>query len=225
MYQINEIFYSIQGEGVSIGYPAIFVRFSGCNLACPFCDTEHDTFTEYSLDGLVSAIVALRAKLGMHQGYGFLPKDRPRCVFTGGEPMLQLDVNLIGALREAGFLLCIETNGTIGEQWLASLDEVTVSPKRPVDELPALRYATTIKVLVPVFEGIEVSSLVRKVNYSDVRRWKVNLVLQPIRVEDGVLGQFRKNCQEAVSLQKKLWVRHRQLWRVIPQVHRLMGII
>jgi organic radical activating enzyme len=225
MYQINEIFYSIQGEGVSIGYPAIFVRFSGCNLACPFCDTEHDTFTEYSLDSLVSAIVSLRAKLGMRQGYGLFPKDRPRCIFTGGEPMLQLDVNLIGALREAGFLLCIETNGTIGEQWLISLDEVTVSPKRPINELPALRYATTIKVLVPVFEGIEVSSIVEMVNISAVRRRNINLVLQPISVEDGASRQFRNNCLEAVGLQKRLWVRHGQVWRVIPQVHRSMGLI
>jgi organic radical activating enzyme len=167
----------------------------------------------------------MRAKLGMHQGYGFLSKDRPRCVFTGGEPMLQLDVNLIGALREAGFLLCIETNGTIGEQWMISLDEVTVSPKRPINELPALRYATTIKVLVPVFEGIEVYSIVEMVNISAVRRRNINLVLQPISIEDGASRQFRINCQEAVGLQKKLWVRHRQIWRVIPQVHRLMGII
>ena len=120
-YRVNEIFYSIQGEGVFAGKPAVFVRFSGCNLACPWCDTDHSRFMEMTSDGLEKAV---RELLNGHEG--------AIIVLTGGEPALQLrdDEPLF---RGSGCRICIETNGTLPVPgWV---DWVTVSPK---DELPSI---------------------------------------------------------------------------------------
>jgi len=120
-YRVNEIFYSIQGEGVFAGTPAVFVRFSGCNLACPWCDTDHSRFMEMTSDELEEAV---RALLNDREG--------AIIVLTGGEPALQLrdDEPLF---RGSGCRICIETNGTLPVPgWV---DWVTVSPK---DELPSI---------------------------------------------------------------------------------------
>lgn len=127
MYRINEVFYSVQGEGYWTGRPAVFVRFSGCNLwngaeearatsICTFCDTDFVNFEEYSLTQLVDEIT-LRWPGG---GY-------PMVVFTGGEPMLQLDADLVCALRDQGWYVAVETNGT--KPLEVPVDWVCVSPK------------------------------------------------------------------------------------------------
>ena len=117
-YRVNEIFYSIQGEGFFAGTPAVFVRFSGCNLACPWCDTDHSRAEEMTHDELEAAVLEL---LAGHKG--------AIIVLTGGEPALQLrdDDPLF---RGFGCRVCIETNGTLPVP--AWVDWVTVSPK---DEL------------------------------------------------------------------------------------------
>ena len=120
-YRVNEIFYSIQGEGEFAGTPAVFVRFSGCNLACPWCDTDHTHAEEMTRDELENAV-------------GELLKDHDGAiiVLTGGEPALQLrdDEPLF---RGLACRICIETNGTMPVPgWV---DWVTVSPKnelRPI---------------------------------------------------------------------------------------------
>jgi 7-carboxy-7-deazaguanine synthase (Cx14CxxC type) len=136
-YRIKEIFRSLQGEGMNAGRPAVFLRFSGCNLwsgraedrpnvPCPFCDTDfvgtdgpgggtYDTAEE-----VASAMAAL------------LPCPAPRgvsplAVVTGGEPALQLDTRLVEELHRGGWEIAIETNGTLALP--AGIDWVTVSPK------------------------------------------------------------------------------------------------
>ena len=114
-YRVNEIFYSIQGEGEFAGAPAVFVRFSGCNLACPWCDTDHSHAEEMTHDELETAV---RGLLAGHDG--------AIIVLTGGEPALQLhdDEPLFQGFAR---FLCIETNGTLPvPDWI---DWVTVSPK------------------------------------------------------------------------------------------------
>ena len=114
-YRVNEIFYSIQGEGEFAGAPAVFVRFSGCNLSCPWCDTDHSHGAEMTRDGLEDAV---RAQL---KG-----RDGAIIVLTGGEPALQLhdDEPLFQGFAR---FICIETNGTLPVPgWV---DWVTVSPK------------------------------------------------------------------------------------------------
>lgn len=129
MYRVNEIFYSIQGEGYWSGRPAVFCRFSGCNLwngvehdraaaICTFCDTNFVDFEEYSPEQLVTE-VTLRWPGG----------GTPMVIFTGGEPLLQLDATLVQSLRLMGWYVAVETNGT--KPMPFDVDWVCVSPKTP----------------------------------------------------------------------------------------------
>ena len=113
MYRINEVFYSIQSEGRFTGFPAVFIRFSGCNLNCDFCDTEHQSYKEYSLQDIFYQI-----------------RDYPtkRIILTGGEPTLQVDKELIKFLKKNGYIIHIETNGTNEIDY--QIDWLTVSPKK-----------------------------------------------------------------------------------------------
>lgn len=112
-YRINEIFYSLQGEGRWAGRPAVFIRFSGCNLACPFCDTDFKAYTEMTADEIIGEIAKWN--------------DCHFVVLTGGEPTLQIDFEFIDKLHDAKFFVAMETNGTRDYPW--NLDWVTVSPK------------------------------------------------------------------------------------------------
>ena len=112
-YRVNEIFYSLQGEGCHAGTPAVFVRLSGCNLRCPFCDTDHSAATPMTADEILAAAAAHPAR---------------HVVFTGGEPALQLDEALLSAFRRAGYYIQVETNGTFPLP-VALIDWVTCSPK------------------------------------------------------------------------------------------------
>ena len=113
MRKINEIFYSLQGEGFHTGTPAVFIRFSGCNLKCPFCDTHHEEGVEMSDDEIMDEV----AKYPVHM-----------VILTGGEPSLWIDSTLISRLRQAGKYICIETNGT--HSLPSDIDWVTCSPKQ-----------------------------------------------------------------------------------------------
>ena len=126
MYRINEIFYSLQGEGYWTGTPIVFVRFSGCNLQCPFCDTDHKGFSEMSGADILAAVRACGGACS-------------RVCFTGGEPGLQLDDALVALFHEAGYTLHVETNGTCVLP--AGLDWVTLSPK---DQVRGLRGNGTV---------------------------------------------------------------------------------
>jgi 7-carboxy-7-deazaguanine synthase len=119
-YRINEIFYSLQGEGVRAGTPNLFLRFSKCNLACRVethgfdCDTEFESGRDLSIEEIVAEFRALS----------------PACrwvILTGGEPALQVDAELIDALHAPGYKLAIETNGSF--ELPAGIDWITVSPK------------------------------------------------------------------------------------------------
>ena len=94
--KVNEIFYSLQGEGYHAGMPMVFLRFSGCNLRCPFCDTLHQSGTEMSEEEILQAIAAYPSQW---------------VVATGGEPALQLTASLVDKLHAAGYRLAVETNG------------------------------------------------------------------------------------------------------------------
>lgn len=112
MKKINEIFYSLQGEGRNTGRTAVFIRFSGCNLRCPFCDTKHESGTLMTNE----MIIAEARKY---------PTDL--IILTGGEPTLFADAALIEKLHDAGFKIAMETNGT--RPIPNGIDFVTVSPK------------------------------------------------------------------------------------------------
>ncbi len=127
-YKVNEIFYSVQAEGRNAGRAAAFVRFSGCNLNCPFCDTNHEASVEMTAAEIDRAVAELAPKGAM-------------VVFTGGEPTLQLsdDEELC-----RGRFRAIETNGIIpAPRWI---DWVTISPKTELPDENLFR-ANEIKML------------------------------------------------------------------------------
>lgn len=123
-YKLNEIFFSIQGEGFWTGSAVLFVRFAGCNLSCPWCDTDHSLKFELNENDLIIKIIQMYPDIG----------GRKRIVLTGGEPSLQLDIENNGScefirkLRDLGFYVAIETNGT--HILPNNLDWTTVSPKQ-----------------------------------------------------------------------------------------------
>jgi 7-carboxy-7-deazaguanine synthase len=144
MYTVKEIFFTLQGEGVNAGRPAVFCRFVGCNLwdgreknrtvaICTFCDTNFlgigpDGGKFSTPDALADAVLA-RWPLHRQDATGrvIAHGGQPLVVCTGGEPLLQLDVAIVQALHDRGFEVAVETNGT--QPRVEGLDHVCVSPK------------------------------------------------------------------------------------------------
>lgn len=128
MKRVNEIFYSLQGEGYFTGTPAVFVRFSGCNLTCAFCDTEHVSGVRMSDEEIVETIRAYPAH---------------HVVFTGGEPGLQLTFELVEKVKAIGKFVQVETNGTVPLP--SNVDWITCSPK--VDGEVVILHPNELKVV------------------------------------------------------------------------------
>ncbi|MEX2179658.1 MAG: 7-carboxy-7-deazaguanine synthase [Gemmatimonadaceae bacterium] len=136
MYTVREIFYTLQGEGVHAGRPAVFCRFSGCNLwtgreadradaVCAFCDTD---FVGVGPDGgRFASAGELAERVARTWPADHAGDARPYVVCTGGEPLLQLDAPLVDAFHAAGLEVAIETNGT--QPAPAGIDWICVSPK------------------------------------------------------------------------------------------------
>ncbi|MGA2558245.1 MAG: 7-carboxy-7-deazaguanine synthase [Terracidiphilus sp.] len=209
-YAVKEIFYTLQGEGAQAGRPAVFCRFTGCNLwtgreadraaaVCQFCDTDFvgvdgpggGRFP--SADGLATAIETKWPK-DAHSGKRFV-------VCTGGEPLLQLDSTLIDALHARGFEIAVETNGTIAAP--LGLDWVCVSPKAG-SKLEQLS-GDELKLVHPQtgFDPSEFEQL-------DFRHF----FLQPMDGPDQSVN---------TSLTVEYCMGHPQ-WRLSLQTHKLLGI-
>ena len=178
-YRINEMFASPQGEGARAGRPSLFVRFAGCNLRCTKepgprspggfdCDTEFMSGTRMTADQILADGVRLwNVKYALHE---------PWVIFTGGEPMLQLDDELVAAFQDDGWHIAIETNGTraVPAKW--ALDWIVVSPKvaehalrqttahevryvRGIRQaLPRTRIVAERYFLSPAFDGTELDA-------------------------------------------------------------------
>ncbi len=136
-YNINEIFYSLQGEGYYTGTPAVFLRLSGCNLNCDFCDTDHSASRPMNLFDILEQVSTYPAR---------------HLVITGGEPALQLDSTLVDALHGQGWYIQVETNGT--HPLPPEVDWVTCSPKEGSEVV-----VTNINELKIVFTGQDVESI------------------------------------------------------------------
>src|SRR5580692_9552744 len=157
-YQVKEIYYTLQGEGARAGRAAVFLRFAGCNLwtgreedrataVCKFCDTDFvgigaDGGKFATADELADA-VASRWPSGSDAG------SRRFVVCTGGEPLLQLDVDAIDALHARGFAVAVETNGT--QPAPRGLDWICVSPK--VEAPLVLTRGDELKLVYPQTDG------------------------------------------------------------------------
>ncbi len=117
-YPVNEIFYTLQGEGHNAGRPAVFIRLSGCNLECPFCDTDFSLKTMMNREEIIAKVTAYNCDL---------------IVITGGEPSLYIDKELIDLLHKHNFEIAVETNGT--HKLPDEIDWITLSPKTHISEL------------------------------------------------------------------------------------------
>jgi 7-carboxy-7-deazaguanine synthase len=146
MYDLVEIFESLQGEGRNTGRPCVFIRFAGCNLSCPWCDTEVARKFSASLEELVAEIV----------GYG-----TKSVVLTGGEPTIQEGMpELVAALKAKGYWIAVEINGTNAPDWLSFVDYVACSPKAEfadtltLDRADEVRVVASSESIVPFCESV-----------------------------------------------------------------------
>lgn len=198
MRKINEIFYSLQGEGAHTGVPSVFVRFSGCNLRCPFCDTRHEEGVLMSDSDIVSAVSRYPARW---------------IILTGGEPSLFIDSEFVSLLkRETGKKIAIETNGTHSVP--ADVDWVTVSPKTGIcgggDRPLLVDRADEVKVVdcgQPLDPYMSLPCVTAKTRF----------YLQPCHVED----DRQSAANTAATLQRVL---ENPDWTLSLQTHRLLDI-
>lgn len=132
-YSLVEIFKSLQGEGRNTGRPCVFVRFAGCNLACPWCDTDVGERFSMTLDELLAEIASYKTKT---------------VVLTGGEPALVGGApELVAALRREGYYIAVETNATVDADWFAFVDYVACSPKAEFPGSIRLKKANEVRVV------------------------------------------------------------------------------
>ena len=147
MYPLVEIFESLQGEGRNTGRPVVFVRFAGCNLACPWCDTDVAKRFELSLEELVAEVRTHRAK---------------SVILTGGEPTIQKGMDeLVAALKAAGYWIGVETNGTDEPEWFKSVDYVACSPKAEFPETLRLTRANEVRIVASSSSVVDFARAVR----------------------------------------------------------------
>ena len=207
-YSVKEIYFTIQGEGMQTGRPAVFCRFSGCNLwsgqeedrtsaICTFCDTDFVGTDgpgggKYSAPELAKTIANL---------WPFGQAGAPYVVCTGGEPLLQLDTPLIEAIHDTGFEIAIETNGTIPVP--VGVDWVCMSPK-PATELKVTT-GHELKLVYPQFGMNPEDFLHLDFNY---------FFLQPM---DGL--DLQTNTRSAIEYCLK-----HPAWRLSIQTHKFTGI-
>jgi 7-carboxy-7-deazaguanine synthase (Cx14CxxC type) len=207
-YSVKECFLTLQGEGVQAGARAVFLRFSGCNLwsgreqdrataQCTFCDTDF-VGTDGEGGGKFTAAGELAAHVETLWGAGV---DERLVVITGGEPMLQLDESLIGALHARGFRVAVETNGTLPAT--EGIDWVCVSPKSGTDVVQ--RSGDELKLVWPQ-KGIDPAAL---------ESWSFDhFLVQPMDCETG---------EEALQAAIKLAM-DRPKWRLTLQAHKVVGL-
>jgi 7-carboxy-7-deazaguanine synthase len=208
-YSIKEIFYTLQGEGAHAGRPAVFCRFSGCNLwtgreqdrasaVCTFCDTDF-VGTDGERGGKFRDAEALAAEIDSLWPATHAPSKY--VVFTGGEPLLQLDAALIAAMHAHGFTIAIETNGTLPVP--PGVDWICVSPK--MGSKLVVEKGNEIKVVIP--QAHQDLSAYEHLDFD-------NFFVQPM---DGLLAA--QNTRLAIET-----CRSNPKWKLSLQTHKLLQI-
>ncbi|HTB46428.1 MAG TPA: 7-carboxy-7-deazaguanine synthase [Acetobacteraceae bacterium] len=207
-YTVKELFLTLQGEGAQAGRAAVFCRFAGCNLwsgreadrataVCRFCDTDF-VGTNGQGGGRFASAGLLADAIATCWGAS---RKRRFVVFTGGEPLLQLDDTLLAAVHERGFEAAIETNGTLPAP--AALDWICVSPKAGADLVQ--RRGDELKLIWPQ-PGLDPDMLARL----DFRHFLVQPMDSPDRLA---------NTQAAIA-----WCLAHPVWRLSLQTHKMIGI-
>ena len=208
-YSVKEVFYTLQGEGANAGRPAVFCRFTGCNLwsgreedrssaVCRFCDTDF-VGTDGTGGGKFTTADALAQAIETHWPHA--SHARRLVVITGGEPLLQLDAPLVDALHQRGFRIAVETNGTLPPP--PGIDWLCVSPK--VGSALQVQTGQELKLVYPQ-EGGDPAQFEHLVFE--------NFYLQPM---DGPLQA--QNTQAAIA-----YCHAHPLWNLSLQTHKMIGI-
>lgn len=200
--KVNEIFYSLQGEGHYTGTPAVFVRLSGCNLRCWFCDTDFQQGREMSEAEVVAEVLRYPTRY---------------VVITGGEPTLQLTASLVDSLHHEGRYVMLETNGTHPLPAGCDVDWITCSPKLAEAGEGQMRQIHPIRLarideLKVVFEDSPTQPMAA---YTEIAASEYRL--QPCDVSDPV------RRQEILSATLDYILSHPQ-WKLSLQTHKILNV-
>jgi len=210
-YSVKEIYYTLQGEGAHTGRPAVFLRFAGCNLwsgreehraeaVCRFCDTEF-----VGTDGVGGGKFETAAELAdaVRRAWPDVADSAPYVVCTGGEPLLQVDDNLLSALHAAEFEIGVESNGTLAAP--DGIDWLCVSPKgsAPVVQMSGQE----LKLVYPQTEPEAQPENFVGMDFE-------NFYLQPLDNTD-----IEQNTRRAME-----YCLAHPLWKLSIQTHKVLGI-
>ena len=222
-FRVNDIFYSLQGEGRNTGRAAVFIRFAGCNLHCPFCDTEFDSYREMSAEEILAEICSLSPQLSQKPPLGEVGKRplHPLIVLTGGEPTLQVDETFVDLLHQHGYEVAMESNGTRPAP--RNLDWLTVSPKgngeARVRWYEGTRIPDELKFVFDEHTADELASFLYPLGGKQAEP-ECNLpllYLQPCDTGDPVRNaEIVKLCVD--------YIKQHPEWRLSLQTHKLIGI-
>ena len=207
-YSVKEIFYTLQGEGLRAGRPAVFCRFAGCNLwtgreedrdkaICKFCDTDF-VGTDGTLGGKFAEATALADIINKQWPQG---KGQKYVVLTGGEPLLQVNDQLVDALHAQGFEIAVETNGSVVAP--SGIDWVCVSPKAGADWVQ--KNGHELKLVYP-----QPGLLPQDISLNGFEYY----LLQPM---DGLLQ--KQNTLKAID-----YCQSNPEWRLSVQTHKILDI-
>lgn len=207
-YSVKEIFYTLQGEGLRAGRPAVFCRFAGCNLwtgreedrekaICKFCDTDF-VGTDGTLGGKFTEAVELAELINQQWPQG---KGQKYVVLTGGEPLLQVNEQLVDALHAQGFEIAVETNGSVLAP--SGIDWICVSPKAGAEWVQ--KTGNELKLVYP-----QPGLLPQEISLTGFE----NYLLQPM---DGLLQ--KQNILKAID-----YCQSNPDWRLSVQTHKILEI-
>lgn len=193
--KIVEIFQSLQGEGANSGMLVVFIRLTGCNLNCSFCDTQFDRVT---------------IELTPTQLLNLVRQDYPKCnriIWTGGEPTLQLTEEIVLLFKSVGYWQAIESNGLRPAPM--GIDYITISPKQKLDVV-AENYKDRIvgEVRLPIAQGDQLPDI-------EVLPEALNYFVSPIFDGEKIVADNIAHCLRLIE--------DNPIWRLSLQIHKLIG--
>lgn len=207
--EVTHIFATLQGEGQNAGTPAVFIRLSGCNLACEFCDTDFDTANTMALTEIMEQVSSL-AKNAIGE------RVRNLVVITGGEPLRQNIVKLCEELLAVSFKVQLETNGTLYRELPAGV-EIVCSPKLAASG----NYLPLRPDLLARVSALKFIVSANKAGYGAIPDWVAEVKNIPVFVQPMDEGERSKN---AANTQHAIYLAMQYGYRLSLQTHKILGI-